>query len=371
MKIVMLTPYWVSTIGGITTYVYNLAEEVRKIDKTEVVVVTRDKGSGAIGINGNKITFLFKLPYIMRKIRPDVIHCYDIGTLLLSALLYRVLFNRRVKTIFTFLTQPREIHKVIFLKNEKVKRKPWWKIKLFGFALKKCNFITCGARVIGEEFISIDNLPIRDFIVIPAAPKQKPVTQSQMEKFREDYNLKDLYPIICTVGVLVLDCRVKGVELLIRAFAKIRASYPDGRLLVIGDGPFRKSLELLTKKLGMQNCVVFTGNLENPFIPLSISDIYCQLQLSEGVGIATLEAMISGKPVVVLKAGETAEVVRHGKDGMLVEPDVEDVVKNLIKLIDDPDMAKQLGDNARISISEKFAWPKIAKQYMELYAKVV
>lgn len=368
MKIVMLTPYWLATTGGITTYVYDLVEELRKIDKNEVIVVTRDEGPGAIRISGKKLNCLFKLPYVLKSIKPDVIHCHDLEVLLLGALLYKLLFNRKVKSIYTFHTQPGQIHEVIFMSRDKVRRKPWWKIELFGFALRKCDLVTCVSKVLGEEIIRTDNLPIGRYAVTPTGVREKPVTEKEVERFGEDYNLKNSFPVICTIGVLVHDWKVKGVEILIKAFAKIVTNYPNARLLVIGDGPFRKSLELLTEQLEIKNNVVFTGNMENPFVALSITDIYCQLGLSEFVGIATLEAMISGKPVLVTRAGEIPKIVEHGKNGMLVEPDVQDVVNNLRNLIESPDVAKKLGEDARISIGENFLWSNIAKQFMDLYS---
>lgn len=368
MKISMITPYWLSTPGGITNYVYSLVEELRKRSEYEVVVITRDGGPGAIKLGGKKVNCLLKLPYMLRKIKPDVIHCHSLEVLLLGSFFYKILFNSRVKIIYTFHTQPPRIHEVVFLNKKKVNEKPWWKIKLFSFALRKCDLITCVSQVLGDEIINTYNLPIRGFVVTPIGVREKPVRQEEIEGFKDAYSLENSFPIVSTVGLLVWDWKAKGVEILIRAFAEIVGKYPNGKLLVIGDGPFRKSLEHLSGELDIRNNVVFTGKLENPFIALSITDIYCHLGLSEWLATAALEAMACGKPVLVTRAGEIPKIVEHGRNGMVVEPNVKDVVKNLIDLIENPDMAKKLGENARISIRENFLWSKVVKQFMDLYS---
>jgi len=365
MRIVMLTPYWLSTTGGMTTYVYNLVEELKKIPENKVVVITCDASPGVIAVRGNKLVLLIKIIEVLRKVKPDVIHCHVHFILLMSALLYRMLFNHRGVVTFTFHTQPPQI---LALKNVKTRRKPWWRRKIISWELEKCNIITCVSVALAENLLSI-GLPIKDFVITPPGIRKKDVVPGQATQFRRAYGLKDAFPIICTIGVFTWDWKVKGIEILIEAFAKIVATYPDAKLLIVGDGQYRSHLESLTEQMGMQNSAIFTGNVENPFIALSTSDIYCHLASNEAVGISVLEAMISGKPVVGANAGGIPEIVTSGQDGILVEPNVENVTEALFSLIRDPDMRKSLGTNGKISVATKFSWSKTAEHFMELYKR--
>jgi len=361
----MLTPYWLSTTGGITTYVYNLVEELRKRSENRVVVITCDASPGVITAHGNNLVLVMKITKILRKIKPNVIHCHVHFILLMAAFLYRMLFNRGVGVIFTFHTQP---PKILSLKNTKTKRKPWWRRKIINWELERCNVITCVSVALAEKLKSI-GLPIRGFAITPPGVRKKDVLPGDATQFRKDYGLGGAFPIICTVGVLIFDFKVRGIEILIEVFAKIVAVYPDAKLLIIGDGPHRKRLERFAEQMGTQNSVIFTGNIENPFVTLSVSDIYCHVVLDEAMPIALLEAMISGKPVVTANVGGIPEIVTSGQDGILVEPNVEDVTEALFSLIRDRDMRKSLGTNAKISVAARFSWSETAGRFMELYRR--
>lgn len=365
MRIVMLTPYWLSTTGGMTTYIYNLVEELKKRPKNRVVVITGDASPGVIAVRGNKLVLLMKIIEVLRKIKPDVIHCHVHFVLLMGALLYRMLFNHRGGVTFTFHTQP---PKIVSLKNAKTKWKPWWRRKIINWELKKCNIITCVSVALAENLISI-GLPIKDFAITPPGVRKKDVLPRDATQFRKDYGLEGAFPIICTVGVLVFDFKVRGMEILIEAFAKIVAIYPYAKLLIIGDGPYRKRLESFAQQMGTQNSVIFAGNIENPFVALSVSDICCHVVLDEALPIALLEAMISGKPVVAANVGGIPEIVTSGQDGILVGANQQDVTDALLSLIRNPDMAKRLGENARISVSERFKWSNTADGFMSLYRR--
>jgi len=365
MRIVMLTPYWLSTTGGITTYVYNLVEELKKKPENRVVVITPDAGPNVFTVRGNNLLLLLKITKILRKVKPNVIHCHGNFILLFDAILYRMLFYRRVKVMFTFHTSPPEI---LSLRNGKVRRKPWWRRKIIHWVLKKCDIITCVSVALAEKLMSI-GVPIKGFVITPPGIRKRDVLPEQAAQFKRDYGLEGTFPILCTVGVLVFDFKVKGIEILIEAFAKIVATYPEAKLLIIGDGPYRKRLESFREQTGMRNSVIFTRNIENPFVALSVSDIYCHISLKEGLGIALLEAMISGKPIVAANIGGIPEIVTPGQDGLLVEPNERDVADALLSLIRNPDMAKRLGENGRISVSKRFRWSNTADRFMSLYRK--
>ena len=93
------------------------------------------------------------------------------------------------------------------------------------------------------------------------------------------------------------------------------------------------------------------------------------VRISELLGLSVLEAMACGAPVVASRLGGVPEVVRHGDTGFLAEPgDVDDLRRRLEELLEDPPLARRLGDNARQLVVERFTWDACARRCLEAYA---
>ena len=109
---------------------------------------------------------------------------------------------------------------------------------------------------------------------------------------------------------------VKRVVDVINTFALLSKRLP-AKLLMVGDGPDRPEAERLAREHGIESQVFFLGKLKNPLEALSISDLFLLPSESESFGLAALEAMACGIPVVATEAGGLPEVIRHGVSGML------------------------------------------------------
>jgi len=109
---------------------------------------------------------------------------------------------------------------------------------------------------------------------------------------------------------------VKRVEDVIRTFALLAEKRP-ARLLMVGDGPDRPAAERLAREMDIADRVTFLGKLKNPLEALAISDLFLLPSESESFGLAALEALACGVPVVATEAGGLPEVIRHGVSGMM------------------------------------------------------
>jgi N-acetyl-alpha-D-glucosaminyl L-malate synthase BshA len=109
---------------------------------------------------------------------------------------------------------------------------------------------------------------------------------------------------------------VKRVVDVIRTFALVAERLP-AKLLMVGDGPDRSEAERVARECGIEGKVFFLGKLKNPLEALSISDLFLLPSESESFGLAALEAMACGVPVVATETGGLPEVIRHGVSGML------------------------------------------------------
>ena len=116
--------------------------------------------------------------------------------------------------------------------------------------------------------------------------------------------------------------RKKGFDLLLRAYVEVAERHPDVSLVIGGDGPDRSATESLASELGIANRVSFVGRLDRPAVlaAMSSAEIFIMPSRIEPFGIVILEAWRSGTAVVATSRGGPREIIRHGVDGMLVDP---------------------------------------------------
>jgi len=362
MKIVIITPYWLETKGGITTVVYYLSNELKRIGHL-VQVLTPDGGSEVIKLPKNRLILVGRTVQKLWNIKPDVIHVHAHGSLLLPAIIYKRLFSQKVKIIFTFHTQP---HTQSFLMGKPAKERGLIRQVIFNRLLRYCDATTYVSSSLMKSLQNIGVKIINPF-VIPNGVIAKTVNPEEVIDFKQKYNLTNFYPILCMIANLAWDWKIKGIEILIGAFKKILTIKPRAKLLIIGDGQYRKYLEDYIEKESLKEKVIFTGNMDNPFIALSVCDIYCHISLNEALPIAPLEAMVNGKPVIASNDGGLPEIITDGLNGILVDSNPNSVAEAILTLVEKPNFMRNLSENAIITAKTKFSWEKIAREYIKLY----
>jgi L-malate glycosyltransferase len=161
----------------------------------------------------------------------------------------------------------------------------------------------------------------------------------------------------------------KGHGILLTAFKEAFRSHPSIRLLIVGDGPLRKQLEMATRQLMMDQAVVFTGIRQDVFSLLQTSDIFVlPSQDREGLGVALIEAMAVGLPVIGTNLGGIPEVIEDGENGFLVSPrNPEQLAEALKKLVNDQTLRTGMGLRGRQMYEEKFTLPRMIRQIETLY----
>ena len=173
------------------------------------------------------------------------------------------------------------------------------------------------------------------------------------------------------VGSITHLTKVKGNEYLIRAAPAILSEFPKTRFLIVGDGPLRKDMEALCVKKGIRDRVVFAGQRNNIPEILSAMNIFVCPSISEGFSNSILEAMAMGKPVVATDVGGNKELIRNGENGILVNPgDDKGLSENILTIIRNRDMARQMGQIGRELVVQKYDLNLIVQQLMELYISV-
>jgi glycosyltransferase involved in cell wall biosynthesis len=181
------------------------------------------------------------------------------------------------------------------------------------------------------------------------------------------------------IGLLAAFGRWKGHEVFLKALAQLPAERVRG--YVIG-GPIyrtagsqfsREELQQLADRLGLQERVGFTGFVSRPETALRGLDVMVHASTSpEPFGLAIVEAMATGLPVVVSRSGGAAEIVEDEKDALTFEPgDVFGLVRQLRRLVDDPALRRRLGDAARQTVELRFDRARLGAELTELYRSLV
>ncbi len=179
-------------------------------------------------------------------------------------------------------------------------------------------------------------------------------------------------PILLTVSRLH---HHKGLMYLVKAMQRVISEVPGARLYILGKGPQEADIFRLGKSLGINDSIEFIKsaipNNEMPHV-YSCCDIYLQPSTVEPYGIAVVEAMACGKPVIASNVGGMKDTVAHGVTGFLVRPrDASGLAEAIIKLAKDNNMLEIMGQKARKRAVDLFDWDKIASEYQSLIYSVM
>jgi glycosyltransferase involved in cell wall biosynthesis len=164
----------------------------------------------------------------------------------------------------------------------------------------------------------------------------------------------------------------KAHHVLLEAFAKVRASQPGARLVVVGGGERELELRSLVADHGLSGSVQFTGIRRDVPDLLPAFDVSCLSSVHEGVPIAMLESMAAGIPVVATDCGAVRDIVREGVDGHLVPVgDAEGLADRLLRLADDPALRERMGAAARARVENHYTIQHTARGYEALLTELV
>jgi glycosyltransferase involved in cell wall biosynthesis len=160
----------------------------------------------------------------------------------------------------------------------------------------------------------------------------------------------------------------KAVDQTIRAFAGLPADTP-ACLTILGDGPCRAELEALSRRLGQEKRIVFTGAVADVTPYLREADVYLSTSVSEGMSNALLEAMSHAVMPVVSRVSGVADLVEEGVAGLAFVPgDEHELATRLHEaLIMPAELRRAMGDAARAAMRARFALHEVAERHLRLY----
>ncbi len=185
---------------------------------------------------------------------------------------------------------------------------------------------------------------------------------------RQELGLREEGLVIGTVCRLVEP--KKGLSVLLKAMGELKHRHgkPPCQLLIVGDGPSRSMLEELCERLGLTAWVVFAGTRRDIPRVLHSLDVFVLSSLYEGFGIAILEAMAAGKPVIATHVGGIPEFVVPGETGVLVEPGNSASLADAIEgLLADSEQARHMGIKGQDRAQRQFGISGVVRRHEQVY----
>jgi N-acetyl-alpha-D-glucosaminyl L-malate synthase BshA len=212
-----------------------------------------------------------------------------------------------------------------------------------------------------EHFGTKRQIHVIPNFVVPSEPGSEVYRQMRCKYARSDER------ILCHVSNFR---KVKRVEDVVSIFAKVNEQL-ESRLILVGDGPERYTVERLIRDYDLGDRVIFLGKVRDTSHVLEIADLFLLPSETESFGLAALEAMAVGVPVISSNAGGIPEVNIHGETGFLsAVGDVKDMAKNALYILSSNEILERFKQNS-LRRSHDFDMDKILPMYEKLYEEVL
>ena len=182
---------------------------------------------------------------------------------------------------------------------------------------------------------------------------------------RANFGFSPLDVVMVYVGRLGPE---KNLFLLLNSFFEASQTCPEARLLLVGDGPLRHSLQSFVQQIGLTDKVAFAGQIEHDALPAyySAADFFVTASVTETFGLTVIEAMASGLPVLGIDSPGVGDNIVPGETGLLSLEDPQQFAANMIRLTREAGFRKQLGQQAR-KASEHYDIENAVIRLLQIY----
>jgi glycosyltransferase involved in cell wall biosynthesis len=394
MNVCFVTPEYFPISGGTGAYVYYLSQHLQKLGHNVHVVARHSEDSEDVvdGVDvhyrkgkGNVVTKYWrfarsaskKLKEVNEEIGLDIIHAnlplvpsFAIPKGSGRALVCAVHSTWKGEAIVTKRDNPKNLNA-----NEKMMLR--FNFMLRSYEKKLMNrsdaLIAVSKYTVDEltELYGINEEKIHVIYNGVDIDKFKPRTNKS--ELKREFSLDEKQKTVLFVGRLY---HRKGLEILLHSVPPVLEEFGDVKFAISGTGFKEKeeNLRMLAKELDIEEHVTFLGYVPDEKLPFlyAASDVFVLPAIYENFPFAILEAQATGLPVISTKVGGIPEFLVDNENGFLIDPgEPTQLTQKLLTLLQDPKLAKEMGERGRKLIEEKLSWRLITKQVIELYYKLL
>ena len=220
-------------------------------------------------------------------------------------------------------------------------------------------------QVLLEEGIA----PERVRCVHSAVDVEKYRIQRDREWLRGEFGVPVSAPLIGVIAQLIPR---KGHRYLLDVTPRLISRFPDLRILFFGKGPLQNELQDSITRRGLGERVQLAGFRDDMPRILPCLDLVVHPALMEGLGVSLLQAAACGVPLVAARAGGIPEIVRHGKNGYLVEAgNSRELEQAISSLLADPDLARGFGSQGRLIVQREFSIDSMVDGNLSVYKNLI
>ncbi|MEX2238777.1 MAG: glycosyltransferase family 4 protein [Dehalococcoidia bacterium] len=367
LKIALVAPYDLSVPGGVNAHIRSLASALRGLGHEAQIYGPASQPqrlpAGEYGMGGSlpislagTVSGLSLNPMLDRQVRDilrrerfDVVHIHEPMTPMLPWLFLR---NARVPRVGTFHVHREDGHRVYAAFG-------WFLRRLMKMVDARIAVSEAARQTVAQYFPG-------EYEMLPNGVEVARFRGSTFDREVLSPGFRDILFLGRLEGR-------KGVTYLLRAMPMVLRSFPDARLVIVGDGPERAQAEALARTLSPQS-VVFAGPVDDESKPAYFrsAEIFCSPAThGESFGIVLLEAMAAGKPIVASAIEGYAGLLLRDDAGLLVPPrDPEALATAIIKLLSDDALRSRLGQRAAAA-AQKYDWQAIAQRIEAIYRELI
>ena len=382
MRIAYFTDLFLPKVDGVAVSVANFSKELGKRGHQVLIFAPKQKGKLSFKEPNVEVFFLSSVSFPIypdlrlgtgilsktfekvKNFNPDIFHFQTpvtIGTQ--GVILAKILDRPLVGTFHAFLTGKE------YLKFIKIK-KAIGPLKELFLSFQKFYYSACDAAITPCNVLKKELLKSgfkKPIEVIPNGVDLKKIVRLSEErvlKLKGKMGFKG--KIVLHFGRLSGE---KSVDILLEAAKMVIKKDSQVNFLIIGDGPSFKELKTLAKKLAISDRVKFTGAIKHDELLssgiLSIADLFVTASKMESQGLAVLEAMATGLPIVGVKKAALPEVI--GDNGFLAKPDdPKDIAKKISRILKDEKLRSQMS-KASLKRAQEFSIEKSTDKLLKLY----
>ncbi len=317
-----------------------LAEKV----KDEGIKVYPEQISGDLDIS-----FIGRLKQILRDEKPDIVHlhsrrgCEWLGGIAAKQLGIPVVLSRRVD-------------------NPESRILAALKYRLYDHVITISEGIRC--------VLASEGVPLAKLSCVPSAVNIEQYNQPRTRTwFEHEFGFKQQHHVIGVVAQLIPR---KGHRYLLDVLPELIKTYPNIRVLFLGQGPSKEQLQQRVNEKGLSDIVQLAGFRDDLAQILPNLDLLVHPAEMEGLGVSLLQAAVAGVPIIATAAGGMPEIVRHGMTGLLVPPKNTALLKQAIDtMLAKPQQAKSMASSARELVQVAFSIPAMVQGNFAVYQQLL